>query len=219
MCSCDCAERCSEISSLAQLEDLNLSGNPLTRLPRSIGALSHLEILNLSFCNLEAVPDSIGSLTRLLELDLSDNEIAEIPASIGWLTRLSRLALTSNNISQLPVTLGYCVALGASSRNTLELSSNPLSDATLRQKAQKGSDHVVDYLEKQLALNNFPKPPRVEPITQSEGVRIETPQPQHEQPKAQMDATTQAKVKVICDRMLSLIHEIRVGEFEQLRFR
>ncbi|GJU07245.1 NB-ARC domains-containing protein [Tanacetum coccineum] len=91
--------------SVSLAEELNLQGNNLLEVPKSIGGLSCLKRLNLKWNNLLEVPESIGGLSCLKHLNLNWNNLLEVPESIGGLTCLKDLYLNGNNFTSLPGSL------------------------------------------------------------------------------------------------------------------
>jgi len=91
-----------EIGQLANLIELNLSGNNLVYLRREIGQLTNLTQLNLSGNKLATLPQEIGQLTNLIQLNLSNNKLTTIPREIGQLKKLTQLKLTYNGLTTLP---------------------------------------------------------------------------------------------------------------------
>ena len=114
-----------ELSSLSNLDYLNLSSNHLTgeiphelrnlknlvqlylsnnqfvgEIPEELGILSELQRLDLSGNNFTgAIPVELGNLSHLRALFLSNNQLTgEIPPELGRLTRLFELTLNSNNL-------------------------------------------------------------------------------------------------------------------------
>jgi internalin A len=91
-----------EVSQLATLQSLNLSGNPLTALPESIARLTRLQHLDLSGNKLTALPESIDGLTNLRILVLYRNRLTSLPEGLKRLKGLERLFLHDNPALKLP---------------------------------------------------------------------------------------------------------------------
>src|SRR3989344_3845961 len=73
----------SEILSMTNLQQLNISNNRLTgALPAEIRHLQNLEILNISNNQMTGLPAELGNLQKLEVLDLSDNDISEYDLNI-----------------------------------------------------------------------------------------------------------------------------------------
>jgi len=140
----------AQLTRLTKLEDLDLSGNPLADLPEEF-VLPNLEVLDLNGCGLCALPESFSKCTRLLELDLGCNTLEHLPHNMGRLTRLSKLTLADNLLVDLPVSMGHCRGL-----RWLDLSRNPIRNEKMLERANVGTDHLVDWLERRMfALIDF----------------------------------------------------------------
>ncbi|MYB06354.1 MAG: hypothetical protein F4Y24_08375 [Gemmatimonadetes bacterium] len=104
-----------EISSLANLEWLNLSYNQLTGpIPSELGNLAKLTRLDLRDNQLTgAIPTELGSLASLTRLYLRDNQLTgAIPPEFGSLASLTRLHLGQNQLTgPIPPELGNLVSL------------------------------------------------------------------------------------------------------------
>ncbi len=134
-----------EILSLFNtLEILDLSGNPLSSLPKDISRLHKLKIAFFSDCNFTTFPAELaqcrslemvafkgnhmttipeGAFPRKLRwLILTNNEISELPKSIGQCHRLQKCMLAGNRLTALPNEMSHCRKLGL-----LRLSSNNLT--------------------------------------------------------------------------------------------
>lgn len=89
------------LSSLARLEVLDISHNPLRSLSLRFEEQPRLQTLRLGHCQLRAIPDGIEQCGFLQFADLSDNQIEDVPAELmgmPWSFR-ARLNLTRNPIS------------------------------------------------------------------------------------------------------------------------
>lgn len=86
-------------------QELNLSGNDLTRLCPDFGVLRCLHTLNLAQNNISQLPTSISRLEKLRFLDLSRNNVKEIPLQVADLVCIERLDLMENRISFIPSVL------------------------------------------------------------------------------------------------------------------
>ncbi|MDR2540100.1 MAG: leucine-rich repeat domain-containing protein [Chlamydiales bacterium] len=95
-----------------QLEELNLSCNELTDLPHDgIKHLINLKNLNICGNKLKCLPRSIGYLKNLKVLDVEENYLQELPAEIGQCSSLEVLKASSNKLSQLPKELKELISL------------------------------------------------------------------------------------------------------------
>ncbi|MFZ2253125.1 MAG: leucine-rich repeat domain-containing protein [Minisyncoccia bacterium] len=106
---------------------LDLSGQDLTTVPKSVFEKVDLESLNLSHNKLTgALPAEIRNLQNLTNLDLSANSFTGVPAEIGQLKNLEILNLSNNKLTGLPYELG-----NLSSLRILNLSGNNYAEADL----------------------------------------------------------------------------------------
>ncbi|CAL9242876.1 unnamed protein product [Arabidopsis halleri] len=101
----------TEISTLSELQTLDLTGNPELSgpLPANIGNLKKLIVLSLMGCDFNGeIPDSIGNLEQLTRLSLNLNKFTgTIPPSMGRLSKLYWFDIADNQIEgKLPVSDG-----------------------------------------------------------------------------------------------------------------
>jgi hypothetical protein len=133
------------IGRLRELTELRLDGNHLKSVLLDLGELRQLQVLDLSNCNLQQLPEQICYCGSLIELSLGNNRLASLPVSIGRLTRLAMLDVSQNRLHDLPLSMGRCVGLECVGAR-LDLTGNPLTNATLAEKATLGTDHVFRFL-------------------------------------------------------------------------
>lgn len=95
-----------EIICFTQLETLDLSHNPITRLVPQIGQLTQLKVLNLSNNRIRRLIPEIGRLRNLQQLFLNNNQIEDLIPAIGLLNNLRVLGLTNNRIKVLIPEIG-----------------------------------------------------------------------------------------------------------------
>ena len=109
----------SSIGRLNRLEDFNLAGTKLQRLPASMSMLTALQSLDVSQCPyLTAVP--LSNLRALEDLSLSEcSSLAALPEALGDLTALTRLHMFFTAVKALPSSFGMLTGL-----RSLELGSN-----------------------------------------------------------------------------------------------
>ncbi len=84
---------------------LNLSGQSLNVLPKTISRFRKLQILILSRNNLINLPEELYKLKTLQVLDLDSNFIKDVPSNISLLLELEELYLGYNNFTTLPPAL------------------------------------------------------------------------------------------------------------------
>jgi hypothetical protein len=130
------------------LEILDLSGNPLSTLPKDISRLHKLKVAFFSDCKFTVFPKELaqcrslsmiafksnamttipeGSFPRKLRwLILTNNQISSLPASIGQCHRLQKCMLAGNRLTSLPSEMAHCRKLGL-----LRLSANKLTSVPL----------------------------------------------------------------------------------------
>ncbi|KAM9612868.1 leucine-rich repeat-containing G-protein coupled receptor 6 isoform 2-T2 [Trichechus inunguis] len=86
------------------LEELRLSGNHLSHIPRqAFSGLYSLKILMLQNNQLGGIPaEALWELPSLQSLDLNYNELQEFPVAIRTLGRLQELGFHNNNIKAIP---------------------------------------------------------------------------------------------------------------------
>ena len=93
----------SDISSLKQLEIIDLSFNNFTEIPPALRKLKNLRQLNLNGNKLSAVPDWISELVTIERLHLGANRIKGLPESLSNLDSLRILSLHMNNLTEFPM--------------------------------------------------------------------------------------------------------------------
>ena len=94
------------IVQLENLQNLNLSDNKLTDVPKEIGNLHNLQILYLYNNKLMHVPKEIGNLQNLQLLHLSNNQLTNVPKEIGNLQNLKYIYLHNNQLTDVPEEIG-----------------------------------------------------------------------------------------------------------------
>lgn len=90
---------------LKDLEQLNLSGNPIILSGDELASLTQLKHLDLSNCGLDEIPAVISKMTGLTSLDLSKNAIREVPDSFVALSGLQSLSLRGCELNTIPEVL------------------------------------------------------------------------------------------------------------------
>jgi len=99
------------LAQLGKLQILNLARNQLAEFPAAITAIPSLRVLDLSQNRIGVLPPALGSLTELQSLNLAENELAELPAAIGALAKLQTLDVNNNALVALPPTIGKLAEL------------------------------------------------------------------------------------------------------------
>lgn len=94
-----CVNRCES------LQELILTENFLSKLPRSIGRLTKLNNLNVDRNALESIPLEIGNCSSLGVLSLRDNKLKKLPSELGNCLELHVLDVSGNQLQYLPYTL------------------------------------------------------------------------------------------------------------------
>ena len=104
------AEIPDDIRKLKKLKTLDLTNNPLGKLPLAVCDLEQLESLSIRSIGMTEIPEEIGKLKNLknLELDSSwgtdenKNVITVFPSTFSQLSNLKTLQIEYNLISKLP---------------------------------------------------------------------------------------------------------------------
>ena len=88
-------------------EEINISGNNLTKIPSGFADTKYLTYLNLSKNRLTSLPADIHELADTMEiLDISDNPFQDMPNCVFQLTGLTKLY--ANNIGKVSSLKGIC---------------------------------------------------------------------------------------------------------------
>ncbi|KAI8113653.1 hypothetical protein M9435_003648 [Picochlorum sp. BPE23] len=90
------------VGNLANLREINVSGNLIERIPEEIGRLRSLETLDIHNNCIRELPESLGGLASLQELNAMGNRIERVPESLGRLRSLQVLGLKDNCLTELP---------------------------------------------------------------------------------------------------------------------
>ena len=117
-----------EDSCYTKLSELNLSGNKIKILPKSLGNLKGLATIDLSRNMFTTIPNPLFELKNIKTINISNNDIANIPIRIPDLRNLEHLDLSNNKISKIPVNFSTLTSL-----LTLRLNNNTFEvlDSTL----------------------------------------------------------------------------------------
>ncbi|RVE51696.1 hypothetical protein evm_003668 [Chilo suppressalis] len=92
----------NEICKLRNLESLYLSGNDITELPKEISGLRYLKCLDISGNRLRMLPDEVGDMKCLKFLILDENELTSLPLRLNELRYLRYLSVCDNKLQWLP---------------------------------------------------------------------------------------------------------------------
>ncbi|WP_421762936.1 leucine-rich repeat domain-containing protein [Ekhidna sp.] len=87
---------------LKNLEELDVSKNPLKLDKRWYGLIDHVEILRLNKCQIDEIHPTLYKMSGLKQLLIQVNELEEIPEGISSLKFLNKLSFYKNSISTLP---------------------------------------------------------------------------------------------------------------------
>ncbi|XP_065316416.1 protein flightless-1-like isoform X2 [Gordionus sp. m RMFG-2023] len=116
-----------QLFKLTSLRRLNLSKNAITLMPIKIDAWENLEVLNLCSNSLRSLPSPTCKLVKLRRLYLDNNqfEYEGIPPSIGKLMSLQVLSLADNLLQTLPDSICGCTNLKSLILNNNRLTTLP----------------------------------------------------------------------------------------------
>ncbi|EFN70476.1 Leucine-rich repeat-containing protein 58 [Camponotus floridanus] len=110
-----------DFENLANLRELNLSGNRLTEFPNQVLDLALLRYLYLGGNRINEISKDIWKLQRLRILSMGDNRLTEVPSTLGQLKTLQALVLCDNMLESLPSSIANLTNL-----KTLSLHKNRL---------------------------------------------------------------------------------------------
>lgn len=117
--------------NLANLRELNLSGNRLTEFPIQVLDLNVLKYLYLGGNRIGEITKDIWKLQRLRVLSLGDNRLTEVPSTLGRLTSLQALVLCDNMLESLPSSIANLTNLKTLSLHKNRLRTLPTEIITL----------------------------------------------------------------------------------------
>lgn len=139
-----------KISSLSQLESLNLSNNLISKNFKQLSTLINLKELNLSGNQLTKMPTELGTLTQIQILDLSNNEILSNSTSpLALMKKLEWLSLAGNKMTDFPPELPQLTSL-----IHLNFSDNRISGGFENLLSLENLEQI--YLDKNLISGNLP---------------------------------------------------------------
>ena len=121
---------------------LDLSGQGLRALSRSLFTYEFLTKLYLDDNRLPVLDPAIGRLRKLTHLDISHNDIRDLPEEIGMLVNLKELLTFDNRLETLPREIGNLFKL-----DTLGIEGNPKLDDELKERIMRdGTKGLITYI-------------------------------------------------------------------------
>ena len=131
---------------------LDLSGQGLRALSRSLFMYEFLTKLFLDDNRLPILDPVIGQLRRLTHLDVSHNDIRDLPEEIGMLVNLKELLVFDNRLETLPRQIGNLFKL-----DTLGIEGNPKLDDELKERIMRdGTKGLITYIRETAGRKNLP---------------------------------------------------------------
>ncbi|CAC5384169.1 Protein flightless-1,Protein flightless-1 homolog [Mytilus coruscus] len=113
------------VDTLTNLQDIDLSGNDLPRVPETLYKLSPLKRLNLSNNQITELSLVIDTWVNLETLNLSRNKITALPSSLHKLVALKKLYINSNQLDfdGIPANIGklHNLEVFSAANNNLEM--------------------------------------------------------------------------------------------------
>ena len=121
-----------DLGLCGSLRSLILDGNKLSELPRCLGSLRDLRVLSLANNDIRQLTGSVLSgMRNLARLVVSHNQLSQLPEEIRNLQRLQLLDVSHNHLTSLPSVVGECTQLRKILANANELHAVPTSLARL----------------------------------------------------------------------------------------
>eukprot|EP00935_MAST-01C_sp_MAST-1C-sp1_P000406 g406.t1 len=126
------------------IEELDLTGNQLRSLPKTVALLTRLTDLKLQGNFLESVPLSVGKLTSLRTAILSNNQISQLPHGFGvGMDHLRELKLDGNELTQLPMALAQMTKLEVLTLHRNHMVSMAMLQPPLPDEVDNGLEPVM----------------------------------------------------------------------------
>lgn len=155
---------------LRYLQDLNLSGNKVNKLPSQLSCLHSLTKLDISNNSISKIPDNINCLTKLVDLNCSGNNISDLTREMVALTSLTCLNLSKNIFTAIPSVIYKLHHL-----TSLDISFNSIFQAGIQPVLMKPQDmwHPFTNPETGVATNiNIFTHERIKDVTKYNGAGI-----------------------------------------------
>ncbi|MGH1384761.1 MAG: COR domain-containing protein [Kordia sp.] len=130
-----------ELSLFKSLEELDISDNEISSLPRQITQLSKIKFIKLNNNPISYLPEKIASFNLLQSIDLSQTNIYAFPPNFKYLLNLKYLNISNCKITILPREIVELPNL-----ETLELNGTPLVEPPI-EIACKGIEAIKRYYE------------------------------------------------------------------------
>ncbi|XP_072273548.1 protein flightless-1 homolog [Pyxicephalus adspersus] len=141
----------TSLEGLANLSDVDLSMNDLSRVPECLYTLANLKRLNLSSNQINELSLCIDQWTQLETLNLSRNQLTSLPSAICKLSKLKKLYLNSNKLDfdGIPSGIGKLASLEEfmASNNNLELIPESLCRCSKLRKLVLNKNRLVTLPE------------------------------------------------------------------------
>jgi len=91
----------AETAAFPNLEFLDLSGNPITCLPSSMGALGQMKELRLSQTQLKTLPSELSQMSLLRIIDIRSTEIEEYNVNMSRMTDLREILASDGRLKRI----------------------------------------------------------------------------------------------------------------------
>lgn len=114
----------SELSSMKNIEEIDLSEGNYNGISKKIIKFRELKILNLRSNQLNKLPPYITELRNLIKINLAKNQFAEFPEQILQLEQIQEIDLRYNKLKRIPVGIKSLKNL-----HTLYLGGNEIDSA------------------------------------------------------------------------------------------
>ncbi|TYZ60345.1 hypothetical protein PybrP1_011196 [[Pythium] brassicae (nom. inval.)] len=121
------------------LTKLSLKNNRLRELPLSVTRLAQLQELDVSGNELAALPEHVGALASLVDLTLDQNAVRELPAALARCARLKVLSARGNRLGPHGIAREVLTDSGV---HIMNLEGNPMSKFDL--EAMDGFERFLE---------------------------------------------------------------------------